>query len=142
MELKLSVDCIQLLGTVSDLYERTSMIAPMHGTNSTLNVEFVQWQEDDMNRKYPSLEFPSDQMAMTRIWPRSRLSKPSRFRRKTGRPVGRPKGSKTKSKLAAPMVVRKGEVVAGRRHPILRPELFRLLRERMRTMLQKVPPWR
>ena len=48
------------------------------------------WQREDMNRKYPNQEHPDNKTALTRIWPRSRVSTASRFHPKR-LPTGRPR---------------------------------------------------
>src|SRR5262245_49771479 len=115
------------------MYQSVSMLAPMHGTNSTINEQFVEWQEEDMKRKYANLEFPDDMMAMTRIWPRSRLAMRGQRQKRQTSARGRPK-------RAAPVIVRRGRVVF-RARPILRPILFNMLRERMRRLLDRTMPW-
>lgn len=89
--------------------------------------QFLEWQTDDMNRKYPNMEESGEwwiRTWTTRIWPRSRLSDkrtPEQKRRRGRRVLFTPIASTGDSS-----------------RPILRPELFEALRERMRVVLDKV----
>jgi len=94
--------------------------------------EFVAWQTEDMNRQIPNIETADEgwlKRWTTRIWPRSRASQ-SWFGKKR---VRGPRKRKTQSTFAARLRAR----VSGPR-PILRDELFEMLRERMRALLDKV----
>jgi hypothetical protein len=101
------------------------------------------WQREDMNRQYPNQEHPDNRTAVTRIWPRSRASTVGRFhtrRPPTGNPRGRPKGAKTGTGQRVSRRTRR--LVRGVKHPILRPELFMKLCERMAMLMQDKIKWR
>lgn len=86
---------------------------------------FVDWQRDDMNRKFPKVE-GSGLTYSTTIYPRSRLRR--RITNKTG-------GKSTR---------RRSTIAAGRpgaHRPILRPELFDQLKERMTEMVKEAVTW-
>lgn len=136
--LSVSVEGAKVTEAVSKLIANIEMLAPKHGESSTILRGFVEWQEEDMKRKFPNLVIEDDMTAMTMIWPRSRQSQPFP---KPGvrRPLGRPKASQPR--IAAPTIVRRGRLVH-RARPILRPELFKQLQDRMRDVLNGVPPWR
>jgi len=118
---------------LNELAANIAALAPAKGEQSTVLQEFVAWQEEDMNRKFPNVVIVGDMTAMTRIWPRGRQASKPRAKKAVKGPRRR--------RMAAPTVVRKGRVVAGGGRPILRPELFQKLCERMGAMLAKVPPW-
>ena len=92
--------------------------------------ELVEWQTDDMRRKYPNIqidETPESVEATTEIWPRSRLELEPGFK-----------------KLLRPLV-KKGPTIArikgaGRpppsTRPLLRTELFTKLVDRMHGLLE------
>lgn len=86
---------------------------------------FVAWQLQDMNRHYPSTVLDSPEIIYTMVYPRSRVVK----RRSTA--VNKPK------KRTTGIVVPRHGVA----RPILRPELFEMLRVRMRGMLGAIK-WR
>jgi hypothetical protein len=95
-----------------------NMVAVIANTaTETMPVEFVEWQENDMKRDFPNVEI-SGWSVMTRIWPRSRKSMIARRRQKFERP----------------------RVFRGLR-PILRPEMFEALCDRMRKMLVEHVAW-
>jgi hypothetical protein len=95
-----------------------NMIAAIENTaTETMPVEFVEWQERDMKRDFPNVEI-TGWSAMTRIWPRSRKGMVARRRAKFERP----------------------RIARGLR-PILRPEMFEALCERMRKMLVEHLAW-
>jgi hypothetical protein len=83
-----------------------------------LSEELTTWQTDDMKRQYPNTDLDGPSSALTRIWPTSRLA----LARREAEP--------------RPRVVR----VSAR--PILRPELFAKLRERMKVLLHEKLSWR
>jgi hypothetical protein len=86
---------------------------------------FVDWQRDDMNRKFPNVEGGGFSIS-TMIYPRSRLT---RLR---------------KGKTGGKQARRRARVAAGRpgaKRPILRPELFDQLRQRMVDMLKEICVW-
>lgn len=136
MPLTIDVDSVQVENTVAQLQANIELLQPQYQVSSTILNEFVAWQEQDMRRKFPNVTAVDDMTAMTRIWPRSRLTQQ---RANTGKPPQRP-GRQRGRRLAAPTIVRKGQVIHHAR-PILRPEMYSKLRERMRMMLRRVAPW-
>ena len=104
--------------------------------------ELTEWQTKDMHRKYPNQDQPDPKTTQTSIWPRSRLSNVSMFHRtrpSTGRPRGRPKGVKTGQ---GRKIIRKKRVKGQAPRPILRPELFVKLCDRMAILMQSKIKWR
>jgi len=79
--------------------------------------ELTTWQTDDMNRKNPITDVINPTTAETRIWPRGR----------TVRQLS------TRQRIMSRRVMRQ----PGKR-PILRPELFNMLRERMKLLLRAI----
>lgn len=107
-----------------------TLVQNIEGLREAMPQELIDWQREDMNRKQPNLTVVDEYSVMTEIWPRGRFSV------QRAHPTRRP----GQRKLAAPTVVHKGVVVHSSR-PILRPELFDRLVERMSALLKKVVPW-
>lgn len=115
------------LGSVSQRLD--DMIEDVARLHQQIPGEFVVWQTEDMNRRYPNIEESRESWITTwttRIWPRSRLSdrrtaEQKRQQRQRGRRI-----------LFAPVARGGGE------RPILREELFEALRERMRVLLDAI----
>jgi hypothetical protein len=129
-------------GSLMAKLERMEMRVEQFGSFE-IPVGLSAWQREDMHRQYPNQEHPDNKTAMTRIWPRSRASTEGRFHPKrppTGRPRGRPKGVKTGQ---GRVIVRRTRMrlIKGAKRPILRPELFVKLRERMAQLLQSKIQW-
>ena len=129
-------------GSLTAKLERMETCVEQFGSFE-IPVGLSAWQREDMHRQYPNQEHPDNKTALTRIWPRSRASTEGRFHPKrppTGRPRGRPKGAKTK---AHGEIVRRTRMrlIKGVKRPILRPELFVKLRERMAQLLQSKIQW-
>jgi len=82
--------------------------------------ELTAWQTDDMNRKNPITEVINPTAAETRIWPRGRTTRQLSARQR--------------------IVSRRVTRMPGKR-PILRPELFNMLRERMKQMMSREIQW-
>jgi hypothetical protein len=94
--------------------------------------ELTAWQREDMRRRYPHTETLSRTAAMTRIYPRSR-------RQSTWLRAKRPPRRKP---LLRGKAKRVGKPILQASHrPILRPELFDRLRERMVAMMQREITW-
>jgi hypothetical protein len=89
--------------------------------------EFHDWQVEDMRRTYPEVEGPTFLTSETMIYPRSRTY-----------------SSRGKSRTAAPRraPVRRRGIALQANRPILRPELFDKLVERMAEMLKDKLTWR
>ena len=108
------------------------MVATVDGLmQNQVYSEFVEWQEQDMKRKYPSITPEGLNSVHTMIYPRSRLSHRRkgawRFARKGGR--------------AKPKYGRRGRHFIPSKRPILRPILFKQLCDRMLKMLGEIS-WR
>jgi hypothetical protein len=87
--------------------------------------EMVDWQAEDMRRKYPNIEVadtPSSLQATTKVWPRSRLEQEQGFKRPVRPALNRgPRQVRPKGAGRPPPSVR----------PILRISLLRRLFERV-----------
>jgi hypothetical protein len=96
--------------------------------------ELVEWQTDDMRRKYPNIqidETPESVEATTEIWPRSRLELEPSYKRL------RPKVKKGPTLIRAKGVGRPPPST----RPVLRTELFTKLVDRMNKLLEAIT-WR
>lgn len=96
------------------------------GLDSKLGDTFMDWQRDDMNRKFPRMDGGLRSVS-TFIYPRSRLQR----RKGSGKSNGK-------------QVRKRSRVVAGRpgsTRPILRPILFDKLKARMNDMLKEAAQW-
>lgn len=94
----------------------------------------TDWQIEDMRRRYPQTDMPNDKTAVTTIYPRSPLSdmpgyKAGKYKRRT-------------------VVITKPNVgglggAGGRTstRPILRPELFEKLYDRMTGLIEQSLKW-
>jgi hypothetical protein len=115
-ELKIEADAT--LKQIDELMHRLS------GLEQETPAEFEAWQREDMHRHFPKVE-GSGLSVSTMIYPRSRLP-----HKKS------PGGGNT---------TRRRSIVAARRpgshRPILRPELFEQLRQRMIEMCRKAMTW-
>jgi len=90
----------------------------------------LEWQREDMKRKYPnqqtgSLGNGAETFVLTTIWPRSRtyIRKTRKAPRKAGQRI-----------FAGPRAV-------GGHRPILRPELYDKLADRMKAMMERALRW-
>jgi hypothetical protein len=85
---------------------------------------FTDWQREDMHRHFPKVE-GSGLSVSTTIYPRSRLPR--------------------KKNLAGGASTRRRSLIAAQRpgshRPILRPELFEQLKQRMIEMCEKAMTW-
>ena len=85
--------------------------------------ELEGWQVEDMRRRYPNIQRPDQNTAVTLIWPRSRVvQRPEPHRRAVVARVRRVRGG--------------GRRLAYSTRPILRDELFDKLCDRMAAMLK------
>jgi hypothetical protein len=87
---------------------------------------FLDWQREDMNRKYPKVDQQSFLSVTTLIYPRSRLK---RARKESGG-----KSTRKRARIAAGR--------PGAKRPILRPELVEQLFKRMVEMCKEAIQWR
>jgi hypothetical protein len=118
-EIKLEAD-----GALKQFDELLKNIADLETETST---ELFNWQAEDMHRHFPKVD-GSGLSVSTTIYPRSQL--PRRKNPTGGNSVRR------RSIIAA------GRARPGGSHrPILRPELFEKLKERMIDMVKKACTW-
>jgi hypothetical protein len=116
---EVKVESEQLLQQFGDMQKRVTDL------EQELPRVFLEWQREDMNRKYPKVDQQSGLSVTTYVYPRSRLKR----RRKSG-------GGKETRKRA--------RIAAGRpgaQRPILRPELVEQLFERMTEMCREAIEW-
>jgi hypothetical protein len=112
-----------------DAYEQQ-----VEALKQAMPAELADWQVEDMGRKYPDTEVADDSTAYTMIYPRSRL--PSKWKRPLQRLVGQMRARRG-TKVYRPHLPRVPST-----RPILRPELFDKLCERMNALLDKAMQWR
>ena len=116
MELKVSFDADAALAKLNEVRERAE------GFRDAMPAEFSDWQEHDMGRRRADTQAPAPHSVFTIILQRGR---PPVIARST-RPARRPPQRRLRSQK-----------------PILRPELFDQLRERMSELLKRTfVPWR
>lgn len=118
MPFEVSVDADEVLKKFDELQERVT------GLERQLPNTFMDWQREDMNRKFPKVE-GGDNTFWTRIFPRGRLQR----RAKGG--GGRATRRRVRAAARRP----------GAHRPILRPELFDQLRVRMVAMCEAALKW-
>jgi hypothetical protein len=110
--------------TLKQFDELTKNIAGLEQETTTT---FLAWQSEDMHRKFPKVEGSGLSVATT-IYPRSQLRR-------------------TKNLTGGKSVRRRSVIAAGRpapggtHRPILRPELFDKLKERMIDMVKEAFTW-
>ena len=120
-EIKVDADAV-----LKQFDELTKNIAELSQTE--LTTTFTAWQHDDMHRKFPKVD-GSGASVSTEIFPRSQLPRKKNLR--TG----------------GNSVRRRSRVAAGRAQasglpkPILRPELYEKLKDRMLEMLKEAATW-
>ncbi|HVG51164.1 MAG TPA: hypothetical protein VM867_05980 [Xanthobacteraceae bacterium] len=117
MAFEVKVESENLLKQFDDMQKRVTEL------NQKLPEVFLDWQRDDMNRKFPKINEQGDKSVTTFIYPRSRLP--------------RTKGGNNTTRKRA-------RVAAGRpgsTRPILREELVVKLFERMRQMCREAIEW-
>jgi len=118
--LTVSIDSGQLAQTLE------SMLTELTAFPQNMADELSLWQTEDMHRKYPNTVLQGNQ-ATTQIWPTSRLPKKKKPAGLFRKPVIRPSvpGLRVRSM-----------------RPILRPELFEKLDERMVRLMDDKLQWR
>jgi len=108
--------------TLKQLDELIKNVAELSQTE--LTTTFTAWQADDMHRKFPKVD-GSGASVSTTIYPRSRLTR-------------------TKNLAGGKSTLHRSIVAASRpgaHRPILRPELFDQLKQRMMAMLKEAAKW-
>lgn len=134
--LQLAVEAESLkavMATIENMKDDLDQFAPI-SNDSEMSHELVRWQTEDMHRHYPNVETPDPWTALTRIWPRSRRSKVHR---------PQPKGMQRQPRLR--LVMPGGgrlTITKGAHRPILRPELFEKLADRMLKVMVEKLKWR
>jgi hypothetical protein len=116
--------------TLKQLDELQKKITDLH---QEMPQTLVDWQREDMHRHFPNIETSgsdTETTAETSIWPRSRQSD----QRKPGPSGTAPR--RPRPKMAVPAGQR-----APSQRPILRPELFVKLHDRMVDMIKKALTW-
>ena len=116
MPFEVKIDSDKLLQQFEDAQKRVLDL------ENKLPDVFLDWQREDMNRKFPKIDERSGLSATTLIYPRSRRKRTSRPR--TG------KGERKQARR-----------VTGTTRPILRPELVEQLFARMVTMCKEAIEW-
>jgi hypothetical protein len=107
----------------------TGMINQIDRFPVPMTEEFVEWQRQDMRRRYPKIDVLDPVTVATSIFPRSRRSKP--YKPVTSRLRPRRK-----------LVIRSaGRQKANSTRPILRPQLFDSLRLRMAKLMEDTLQW-
>lgn len=101
--------------------------------NTKMFDELLAWQAEDMKRQFPNAKQDDAKTVFTNIWPRSRLSQQRR--------------PKLFTKAVRKVVVKQPATGLGRgvlrmAHPILRPELFTKLCERMSKLMTDNLVWK
>jgi hypothetical protein len=107
-----------------------AMAEKVKATHKQMPQELVEWQTDDMRRRYPNIqvdETPESVEATTEIWPRSRLEQEPGFVRPKRPYVAKgPTQYRLKGAGRKPASTR----------PILRQPLFAKLVDRMNKLLE------
>ena len=107
----------------------------------TIPFEMIEWQTEDMKRKFPNLGQTDPQTYYTEIWPRSRTYVHIYEKKGPKQKAIRIRGIKT-----TPILVRKPITTLTKQgpsvRPILRDELLTKLHDRMVALLNRVLPWR
>jgi hypothetical protein len=104
--------------------ELTKNIADLQTETSTT---FFNWQAEDMHRHFPKVE-GSGLSVSTTIYPRSQLT--------------RPKNLTPRKSVRRRSIIAAGRAApGGTKRPILRPELFDKLKERMIDMVKEAFTW-
>lgn len=107
------------------LAQLDEVIKRMAGLEQETTTEFVKWQGEDMHRHYPKVD-GSGLSVSTTIYPRSPLP-----RKKQPGAAGKPRRRRP--------IIRSNPAHSHR--PILRPELFEKLKERMIAMIKGAMTW-
>lgn len=119
MPFEVKVESEKLLQQFDDMQKRVT------GLEQELPQVFLEWQREDMNRKFPKINEQSGLSVTTYIYPRSRLK---RIKKSSSG-----KETRKRARVAAGR--------AGAKRPILRPELVEQLFERMTEMCKEAIEW-
>ena len=96
-------------------------------SQNQLTTTFTAWQSEDMHRKFPKVD-GSGAAVSTEIFPRSQLVRPNKDK-------GRRRSIRQRSIVAA------SRPSPGNAKPILRPELYDKLKDRMVEMVKETFTW-
>lgn len=118
MTFSIEVDDTKLLRNID------GMLQNLKGLEHQLPQTFLEWQHEDMNRKWPFIHNQTGLSVTTLIYPRSRTW----GQRNKGRGI---------RQVARARVRRR----RGGKKPILRPELVTVLMQRMLDMLKRAVKW-
>jgi len=118
MPFETKVESENLLKQFDDMQKRVLEL------DQKLPTVFLDWQRDDMHRKYPKVDEQNNLSVTTLVYPRSRRKRVS---------TGGKKGTGTTRKPA--------RRVKGAARPILRPELVEQLFDRMAEMCRESIEW-
>jgi hypothetical protein len=118
MAFEVKVESEKLLQQFEDMQKRVTDL------DQQLPNVFLDWQREDMNRKYPKVDEQSGLSVTTLVYPRSRRKR-----------VSNPNTGKPKERKAPRRVI-------GTKRPILRPELVEQLFDRMKEMCMEAIEWR
>jgi hypothetical protein len=118
MPFEVKVESEKLLQQFEDMQKRVTEL------NQKLPDVFLDWQREDMNRKFPKVDEQGELSVTTLVYPRSR-------RKRVSKPGG---GKSTKRKQP--------RRITGTKRPILRPELVEQLFKRMVEMCKEAIAWR
>src|SRR5580765_2002196 len=117
MAFQVKVESEKLLQQFEDMQKRVTEL------DQKLPDVFLDWQREDMNRKFPKVDEKAGLSVTTYVYPRSRKKRvrtSSGAKKKPARRIGR---------------------VSGTPRPILRPVLVEQLFERMKKMCEEAIEW-
>jgi hypothetical protein len=117
MPFEVKVESEKLLAQFDDMPKRVSEL------ETKLPDVFLDWQREDMNRKFPKVDEHSGLSVTTLVYPRSRIKRPPR------------QGGGKKTERKPP------RRVIGISRPILRPVLVEKLFDRMKEMCREALEW-
>lgn len=118
MPFEVIVESEKLLQQFEDMQKRVAEL------NQKLPEVFLDWQREDMNRKFPKVDEQTGLSVTTLVYPRSR-------RKRASKPSGGGKSTARKQPRR----------VAGGKRPILRPILVEQLFDRMKEMCREAIEW-
>jgi len=117
MAFEVKVESAALMQQFAEMQERVNKL------DDKLPQVFLDWQREDMKRKYPAVDQSSWMSVTTLVYPRSRRPRQAR----TG-------GGRTNNRKAQRRVI-------GVKRPILRPVLVEQLFTRMKAMCMEAIEW-
>lgn len=129
MMLVISADVIDTIERIGDMQSNLRDFG-----NVDVHDELLAWQVEDMHRQYPNIDSDQEYVSwFTQIWPRSRTYD------QTHRVQGR--GMRRASRRRTPTLATTPRLARGASRPILRPELFNMLVQRMTDLLGERLSW-